>query len=123
MLNLQPCIHLDEEHILAIGNELDGAGAYIADGSSGLARSGAYGLTLSAVKRWRRCFLDHLLMPPLQSAFALEQRQQVAVTISDHLHLNVARVLDEFFDQHAIVAKSSLGLALGADNGGCELIR
>src|SRR5215213_5655340 len=104
MLNLQPCIHLDEEHILAIGNELDGAGAYIADGSSGLARSG--------VKRWRRCFLDHLLMPPLQSAFALEQRQQVAVTISDHLHLNVARVLDEFFDQHAIVAKSSLGLAL-----------
>ena len=57
-------------------------------------------------------------MPPLQGAFALEQRQQIAVAVADDLHLDVARILDEFLDQHAVVAEGGLGLALGADNGG-----
>jgi len=57
-------------------------------------------------------------MPPLQGAFALEQRQQIAVAVADDLHLDVARVLDVFLDQHAIVAEGRLRLALGADDRG-----
>ena len=60
-------------------------------------------------------------MPPLQGAFALEQRQQLAMAVPDHLHLDVARIFHEFLDQHAIVAKGGLGLALGADDGGGQL--
>src|SRR2546422_6874319 len=52
----------------------------------------------------RRRFLDHLLVPPLQRAFALEQRQQVAVAVADDLHLDMPGVVDIFFDQHAVVA-------------------
>ena len=60
-------------------------------------------------------------MPALQRAFALEQRQQIAVAVADDLHLDVARILDEFLDQHAVVAERGLGLALGADDGGGKL--
>ena len=118
MLDLQPRVHLDEEHILAVGDEFDGAGADIIDRAGGFARGGADRLALGGVQRRRRRFLDHLLMPPLQRAFALEQRQQIAVAVADDLHLDVTRVLDEFFDQHAVVAERRLGLALGADDGG-----
>ncbi len=38
------------------------------------------------------------------------------MAVADDLHLDVARVLDEFFDQHAVVAKRRLGLTLGADD-------
>jgi hypothetical protein len=74
------------------------------------------------VSRWwrqrrRRRFLDHLLVPPLQRAFALPERKQIAVAVADDLHLDVARVLHELFDQHAVVAERRLGLALGADDG------
>ena len=116
MLDLQARVHLDEEHVLAVGDELDGAGADIIDRAGGLARGGADRLTLLRIERRRRRFLDHLLVPPLQGAFALEQRQQIAVAVADHLHLDVARILDVFLDQHAIVAERRLGLALGADD-------
>ena len=123
MLDLQPGVHLDEEHLLAVGNKFDGAGADIVDRRGRLARDGAYRLALDRIKRRRRSFLDHLLVPPLQRAFALEQRQQIAVTVADDLHFDMARVFDEFFDQHAIVAERGLGLPLGADNGGRKLAR
>ena len=41
----------------------------------------------------RRSLLDHLLVPPLQRAVALEQMHHVAVGIAEHLHLDVARRL------------------------------
>ncbi len=129
MLDLQPCVHLDEEDILAVGNKLNGAGTDIIYRSGCFARGGADCLPLRGVKRRRRRFLDHLLMPPLQRAFALEQRQQIAVTVADDLHFDVAWIFDEFFDQHAIVAECGLGLALGADDcrctddRGCKLAR
>src|SRR6188508_1603946 len=50
------------------------------------------------------------MVPPLQRTFALKQRQQIAVAVADDLHLNVARVEDEFLDQHAVVAERGLGL-------------
>src|SRR5438874_5178225 len=121
MLNLQPGVHLDKEHALAIGNKFDGAGADIADGGCRFPPGGAYCLALRGIERWRWGFLDHLLMPALQRAFALEQRQQIAVTVPDYLHLDVTRVLDEFLDQHAIIAKSGFSLALGADDRCLEL--
>src|SRR3954454_18883077 len=118
MLDLQPRIHLDKEHVLAIRDEFDSARADITDSGSGLARGRAYRVPLLGVQRWRWRFLHHLLMPPLQRAFPLEQGQQVAVTVANDLHLDVTRLFHESLDQHAVVAKSSLRLALGPHNGG-----
>ena len=114
MLDLKAGIHLDEEDVLAVGDELDGAGTSIVHRGSRLARGGAYRLALRGIEGRRRRFLDDLLVPPLQGAFTLEQRQQVAMTVADDLHLDVARVFDEFFDQQAVVAERRLGLAPGA---------
>src|SRR3954447_2919038 len=122
MLDLQPRIHLDKEHVLAIRDEFDGARADITDSGSGLARGRAYRVPLPGVQRWRWRFFHHLLMPPLRRAFPLEQRQQVAVTIANHLYLDVTRVFDDFLDQHAVIAKSSLCPAHGTENGGLQLI-
>ncbi len=75
MLDLQPRVHFNKEDVLAVGDELDGAGTDIVHRGSRLAGGGADRLALRGAecRRWR--FLDHLLMPPLQRAFALEQRQ------------------------------------------------
>ncbi len=122
MLDLQAGIHLDEEHVLTVGYELNGAGANIVDGSRGLARRGADSLALRVIQRRRRRLLDHLLMAPLQGALALEQRQQIAMAVADHLNFDVAGVIDVFFDQHLVVAEGRQGLALGADDGRRQLV-
>jgi len=61
MLDLQACVHLDEEHVLAVGDEFDGAGADIVDRRGRLARGSTYRLAPLGIKRRRRRFLDHLL--------------------------------------------------------------
>jgi hypothetical protein len=96
---------------LAVGDEFDGAGADIVHRAGRLARGGADRLALRGVERRRRRFLDHLLVPALQRAFALEQRQQIAVAVADDLHLDVARVLDTNF---SISMRSSPNAALAS---------
>ena len=46
MLDLQARVHLDEEHVLAVGHEFDGAGADIIHRAGGLSRGGADRLAL-----------------------------------------------------------------------------
>src|SRR5207248_414304 len=62
----------------------------------------------------RRRFLDHLLVAALDRAFALTQIDDVAVLIAEHLDLDVPRLLDIFFDEHAVVAEAGEPLALHA---------
>ena len=59
----------------------------------------------------RRALLDHLLVAPLQRAVALEEMDDVAVLVAEHLHFDVARRDDVFLDQHARIAERRLGLA------------
>ena len=56
MLDLQAGVHLDEEHILAVGDELDGAGADVIDRARGLARGGT--------DRARCCMFTSATAPP-----------------------------------------------------------
>src|SRR5215467_2890932 len=44
-------------------------------------------------------FLNNLLMAPLNRTIALEQVQQVAMTIAEDLNLDVPRAFDVFFEQ------------------------
>ena len=60
----------------------------------------------------RRRFLDHLLVAALQRAVALEQMDDIAVLVAEHLHLDMARAGDIFLDQHAVVAEGGRRLAL-----------
>ena len=55
----------------------------------------------SAVDAVRRRLLDHLLVSALDRALALEEVDDVAVRVAEHLDLDVARLLDELLDVDA----------------------
>jgi hypothetical protein len=62
--------------------------------------------------RWR--LFDHLLVAALDGALALVQIDHIAVAVAQHLDLDVARLLHEFFDEDAVIAKAVAGFVLAA---------
>ncbi len=52
-------------------------------------------------------------MAALDRTFALVEIDDVAVLIAEDLDLDMARVLDEFLDEHALVAEGIEAFALG----------
>ena len=50
-------------------------------------------------------------MAPLNRAVALAERNDAAVLVGEHLHLDVARMGQVFLEEHAAVAEGGLGLA------------
>jgi hypothetical protein len=74
-----------------IGDELDRPGADIVHGLGGLHGRGADGGAGRGVHARRRGFLDDLLMAALQRTVALEQVDDIAMAVAEHLHLDVTR--------------------------------
>ena len=54
--------------------------------------------------------LDHLLVPPLHRAVALEEVHHVARAVGEDLHLDVARLDHRLLDEDRRVAEGALGL-------------
>ncbi len=44
------------------------------------------------------------------------------MVVAEDLHFDVARVVDEFLDQHPVIAEAGLGLTLGACQCGLEIL-
>ena len=97
--------------VRGVGDELDRAGAFVADRLGGAHGRGADRLARGRVHARRGRLLDHLLVAALQRAVALEQVDDVAVGVAEHLHLDVARAGDVLLQQHPIVAEGRRGLA------------
>ena len=115
MLDLQPRVHFEEEEALVLsGDELDGAGAVVADGLGQCDRLLAHLPARRLVEQRRRRFLDDLLVAALDRAFALAEIDDVAVLVAEHLDLDVARIDDELLDEDAVVAEGRLRLGTGA---------
>ena len=107
MLDLQPRVHLEEVEIaILVDDELDGAGAVVADGLCQRDRLLAHRLARFRIEERRRRLLDHLLMAALDRAFAFVEIDDVAVLVADHLDFDVARLGDEFLDEQAVVAEA-----------------
>ena len=108
VLDLQPRVHLDEEELVgAVGRdeELDGAGAAVVDARGGRAGGGAEARAGRGVDDRRRRLFDDLLVAALQRALALAEVDDGAVRVGEHLHLDVARALDEPLEQQRVVAE------------------
>ena len=127
MLDLEPGVHLEKievagvEAARGIGDELDGARPDIARRQRGLGRGlGHRGARLLRQAR-RRAFLDHLLMPALRRAVALEEMDATPVRVGENLQFDVAGRGDIFLDQHPSVAERGLRLAACALELGVEL--
>src|ERR1044071_183890 len=96
MLDLQPRVHLHEIDVLRVmlGDELDRAGADIADRAR---RGDRYLAELVAPFRaepGRGRLLDDLLMAALDRAVAFPEMHDVALRVAKHLHLDMVRPLE-----------------------------
>ncbi|CFK91655.1 Uncharacterised protein [Burkholderia pseudomallei] len=113
MLDLDARVHLDEVELAArvVEQILERARAAIAHLPRETRRRCAQRIAQRGRERRRRRFLENLLAPPLQRAFAFEQMNNVLAVAQD-LHFDVPRARDEAFEIDAAVAERGLCLAL-----------
>src|SRR4051812_24220890 len=98
VLDLQPGVHLEEEHLLvrtlAADQELYGAGVDVPDLPGQCDRRlGEHPAGGVGDRRCRR-LLDHLLVTSLCGAVALEEVYDVTVRVREHLPLDMPPMLD-----------------------------
>src|SRR5438876_9296266 len=112
MLDLQPGIHLDEEELAILEEELKRSGAAITKLAHGVRRDTAEMFALLCVERGRRRLLQKLLVGSLQRAIALAEVDGTTVSIGKDLHLDVARTRQIALEIDGIVAEIRLRLVL-----------
>ncbi len=106
MLDLDAGVHLEEIKVaLRVDQELDRSGADVVHRLGRAHRDLAHLRPHLRRDEWRRRFLDDLLMAALNRAFALEAMDDVAVRVGEHLHFDMARLLEKFLDVKAPVAE------------------
>ncbi len=117
VLDLDAGVHLDEIERPVLVEELESAGAAIANVEAGLDADASDRLSLFRGDERGGALLEHLLVPPLHGAIALPQMHRVALTVGENLDLDVARALEVLFHVHLIVAEGSARLLAGEVNG------
>ena len=112
MLHLQSRVHLHEpdkvrinETLGGIGDEFNRACADVIYRFRSFDSSAANQLAGIRGHTRRGGFLDYLLVTTLQRTIAFEQMNDVAMGVAKHLHLNMARALNIFLDQHMRIAE------------------
>src|SRR5205807_3523180 len=113
MLDLQAGVHLDEVELAALIQELHGAGTAILELADGRRRELADLLALLGIERRRGRLLEHLLMAPLQRAVALAEMYAFAMSVAQHLDLDMARLAEIFLEVDRIVIEGSFGFGAG----------
>ncbi len=122
MLHLQAGVHFEEIEVAAgVDDELHRSGRIVADGVRESDRLGTHRRAQGGIDRRRRRLLDDLLVAPLDRALALAEMDDGAVPVAQHLHLDMARRLDETLDEHAVVAEGGARLRTGRAHAGGDL--
>ena len=108
MLHLNPRIHFDEiKMIFPVKNKFHGSRAHVMNGSGGLERCLVNCFPLSGIQNPCRTFLHQFLIPPLHGAVPLTKLNNIALCITQNLHLNVMRMQNEFFKIQRSVSEGS----------------
>src|SRR2546430_17696487 len=111
MLDLQPRVHFEKVEALVLADdELDGAGRVVADRLGERDRLLAHFPARGRIDERARSFLHHFLVAALDRAFPLAEMNDVAVLVAQYLDFDMARIDDEFLDEHAVVADGRLRL-------------
>ncbi len=90
VLHLEAGVHLEEEELTLLVEELDRAGVHVPAGLGDLDRGLAHGPADLVGEVGGRALLHQLLVPSLGRAVPFAQPQRVAVGVGDDLHLHVA---------------------------------
>ena len=123
MLDLDSGVHLQEE-VLALAREqaLDRARGAVADGAGRVHGDARRSGPELVVDRRRGRFLDELLVAALDRALALAEVDDGAVRVGEHLHLDVARILQVALDVDGCVREVRLALSPGRLEGALDLV-
>jgi hypothetical protein len=112
VLHLEASVHLEEvEGARLVDDELDRAGADVADRFGGRDGGAAHAGAERGIDRRGRRLLDDLLVAALDRALALAQVDHVAVGVAEDLDLDVTGRVEVPLDQQRAVAEGALGLA------------
>ena len=112
VLDLKPGVHLEEEEVTVLVDELDGPGVVVADRLGGLDRGVAHRRLDAVGKSGCGRLLDQLLVASLRRAVTGRDPHDVAVLIADDLHLDMARPREVALDVHLVATEEALRLAL-----------
>src|SRR5918994_3272405 len=111
MLDLDAAVQLEQVEVAAVEHELDRPGASVTDGAGERDRGVAHPRTQLRIERGGGRLLEHLLVPPLDRALSLAQRDDGPVGVGEHLDLDVAGPLDVPLAEHPLVAEGRGRLA------------
>jgi hypothetical protein len=117
VFHLHARVHLDEEELALLVQELEGAGAAVADLAAGLCAAIADPGHLARRQPGRRGLFDDLLVAALHRAVAGPEGDRVAVLVRENLHLDVARVLEVLLHVDRRVAERRAGFATRRADG------
>ena len=102
--------------------ELERAGVLVADRAARALGRRLHLLARVGIERRRGRLLDELLVPPLDRAFALAEREHAAVLVAEHLDLDVARGDKRLLEVERPVREGRLGLGARGRVRGLELV-
>ena len=106
MLDLQPCVHFHEIKAAALlGDEFHGSRADVAHRFRRFNCRFTHLFAAFLAHARRRRFLENLLMAALHRTVAFEQVQAGAMHVGEHLHFDVPRAQEIFFDQYPVIAE------------------
>ncbi len=125
VLDLHAGVHLDEEELarLHVHQELDGAGAGVADLLGDLLAEAADVLALGLGEVGRGRPLHDLLVASLDRAVALVEVVDVALLVAEDLDLDMAGAGDHLLEIALAVAEGGLGLAPALEHLLLQLVR
>src|SRR5690606_38514290 len=113
VLHLDAGVHLDEEELAVLIQELEGTGTTVTQVDTGLNAAGLnFGAGLFVDTGGRR-FLDDLLVAALQRAVAVAQMDGMTLAIGQYLDFHMTRVGQELFQVHHRVTEGGTGFGAG----------
>src|SRR5699024_927572 len=120
MFYLNTGVHFDEIELAVFEQELESTCAAIADINTRFSTTFADVATQfrGNARCWR--FFDHFLVAALHGAVTFRQIDSVALTVSQYLNLDVARIFQVFLHVNHIVAESSFRFRTGHGDGLCQ---
>jgi len=105
MLDLKPRVDFEEVEFFLrrIIDEFDRAGGFVGHRLAEPHRRLVQRMTHIIGKIGCRRLLDHLLVAPLRRAVAFAERDHIARTVAEDLHLDVPRLGNELLEEHAAI--------------------
>ena len=111
VFDLEAGVHLDEVELAILEEKLQRSRVAVAELLDRGAGDGADLGALVVVERRRARLFQHFLVAALERAIALAEMDHGALVVGEDLHLDMARLVEIFFDIDGVVAERRLGLA------------